>query len=152
MVIGDNPDLGVTLERTDVYASDSAGKVVIRIVNKGNTDIKFLNAKVIPNDNVKVIGADEVYVGKLDSDDFSTAEYDLYLKGKNSVKVAVEIAYKDSNNNEYKESREVEVKLYTNKEIKSFGIKKSNNIVWIAVALLAIGSAYFYIRRRRSRK
>ena len=91
IVIGDKPDLGVTLERTDVYTSENPGNVGLRLVNKGSPDIKFLNVKVLQNENVKVIGADEVYVGKLDSDDFSTAEFRLFVKGKGSVKIPVEL-------------------------------------------------------------
>ena len=152
IVVGDKPDLGVTLERTDIYTSGSSGSVVLRLVNKGSPDIKFLNVKVLQNDDVKVIGADEVYVGKLDSDDFSTAEFKLFVKGKENVKIPVQVTYKDTNNNEYKENRDVELRLYSNGEAKSFGIKKNNNFVWIVISLLAIGGIYYYYRRRRTKK
>ncbi|MBI2653514.1 LPXTG cell wall anchor domain-containing protein [Candidatus Woesearchaeota archaeon] len=151
IIVGDKPDLGVTLERTEVYTSGTAGNVVLRLVNKGNPDIKFLNVKVIPTENVKVIGADEVYVGKLDSDDFSTAEFRLYVKGKNLVKIPAQLTYKDSNNNNYKENREVELKLYGSSEAKNFGVKKNNGFGYIVAVLLVIGGAYYYFRRRKKK-
>ena len=152
IIVGDTPDLGVTLERTDVYTSDSTGNVVLRLVNKGNPDIKFLNVKVLQNDNVKVIGADEVYVGKLDSDDFSTAEFKLFVRGKDNVKIPVEVTYKDANNNNYKENREVELKLYSSSDAKNFGVKKNNNFMWVVVALLVIGVAYYFYRKKKGKK
>ena len=152
IIVGANPDLGITLERTDVYTSGSSGNVVLRLVNKGNPDIRFLNVKVLQNENIKVIGADEVYIGKLDSDDFSTAEFKLYVNGKNSIKIPVQVTYKDTNNNDYKENREVELKLYSSSEAKNFGVQKSNNTVWIIVALAVIAGAYYYYSRRRSKK
>jgi hypothetical protein len=148
IVVGDKPDLGVTLEKTEVYTSDSSGNIVLRLVNKGNPDIKFLNVKVLQNETVKAIGADEVYVGKLDSDDFSTAEFKLFVKGKDIVRIPVEVTYKDANNNYYKEKREVELKLYSSSQAKNFGIKKNNNFVWIAAVLIVIGASYYYYRKK----
>ena len=152
LVVGAPPDLGVTLERTDVYTSGTTGSVVLRLVNKGPVDIKFLNVKVLQNENVKVIGADEVYVGKLDNDDFSTAEFKLFVKGEDSIKISVEVDYKDTNNNNYKDTREVELKLYSSSEAKSFGVEKSNQLTWIVVAVLVIGAAYYYYRRKKRKK
>ena len=152
IVVGDNPDLGVTLERTEIYTSESTGNVVLRLVNKGNPDIKFLNVKVIQNENVKVIGADEVYIGKLDSDDFSTAEFKLYVKGKDIVKIPVQVAYKDANNNNYRENREVELKLYSGADAKNFGVKKNSSFGWIVTAALVIGVGYYFYKKRKSKK
>ncbi|MBS3097013.1 COG1361 S-layer family protein [Candidatus Woesearchaeota archaeon] len=149
IIVGDKPDLGVTLERTEIYTSKSSGSVVLRLVNKGNPDIKFLNVKVLQNENIKVIGADEVYVGKLDSDDFSTAEFKLFFNGKESAKIPVEIAYKDANNNDYKELREVELKLYSISEARDFGVKKGNSFGWIVVAVAAVAGLYYYFRKRK---
>ena len=152
IVVGDAPDLGMTLERTEVYTSGSSGSVVLRLVNKGPVDIKFLNVKVLQNENVKVIGADEVYVGKLDSDDFSTAEFKLFVKGKDSVKIPVEVTYKDTNNNNYKADEGVELKLYSSSEAKNFGVKKNNNYLWIVLLLVVAVVAYYYYRRRKPKK
>ena len=152
IVVGDKPDLGIALERTDVYTSGTTGSVVLRFVNKGSPDIKFLNVKVLPNENVKVVGADEAYIGKLDSDDFSTAEFKLYLSGKSSVKIPVKVEYRDTNNNEYSQTQEVELKLYSSSEAKLFGLEKTSSLAWIvAIAVLAIVCYYFY-RRRKSKK
>ncbi len=151
IVVGDTPDLGVTLERTEIYTSESSGNVVLRLVNKGNPDIKFLNVKILQNENLSVIGADEVYIGKLDSDDFSTAEFKLFVKGKDNVKIPIEVSYKDANNNNFKEKRKVELKLYKNSDAKNFGLKKSNSITWVIVAVLVIIVGYYYYRKRKNK-
>ena len=151
LVVGAAPDLGVALERTDIYTSGSSGSLVLRFVNKGPVDIKFLNVKVLQNENLKVVGADEVYVGKLDSDDFSTAEFKMFVKGKDNAKIPVEVTYEDTNNNNYKDTREVELKLYSSSEAKSFGVKKNNQYVWIVLVILVIGAAYYYYRKRKKK-
>lgn len=150
LVVGDKPDLGVTLERTEIYTPETPGNVVLRLVNKGNPDIKFLNVRVLQNENVKVIGADESYIGKLDSDDFSTAEFKLFLEGEDSIKIPVQVSYKDTNNNDYRENREVELKLYSNGEAKELGVKGGNGYAWIILTLAIIGIGYYYYRKRKS--
>ncbi|MBI2652815.1 LPXTG cell wall anchor domain-containing protein [Candidatus Woesearchaeota archaeon] len=151
IIVGDAPDLGVTLERTDVYTSGSTGSVVLRLVNKGAPDIKFLNVKVLQNENVKVIGADEVYIGKLDSDDFSTAEFKLFVKGKENVKIPVQVTYKDTNNNNYKSDKEVELRLYNSSEAKSFGVKKNNNFTLVVITAIIVGAGYYYYRKKKKK-
>lgn len=152
LVVGDKPDLGLTLERTEVYVPETPGNVVLRLVNKGNPDIKFLNVKVVQNENVKVIGADESYIGKLDSDDFSTAEFKLFLKGEGSVRIPVQVSYKDTNNNDYRENREVELKLYSDNEAKELGVKSGNGYMWMVIAAMIIIVGYYYLRKRSSKK
>lgn len=152
VIVGDKPDLGITLERTDIYTTKSSGSVVLRLVNKGAPDIKFLNVKVLQNENIEVIGADEVYVGKLDSDDFSTAEFKVFVSGKESVAIPVQVDYRDTNNNIYKENREVKLKLYSNSEAKSIGVKKNSSLTWIVLIIAAIVAGIYYYRKRKSRK
>ena len=152
IVVGDKPNLDVALERTDVYTSGSTGGVVLRLVNRGNPDIKFLNVKVLPSSNATVVGADEVYIGKLDSDDFSTAEFKIYVTGKNSVKIPVQLEYKDTNNNNYKENAEVELKLYSSSEAKNFGVRQSNSLAWTIVLIVALGIGYYLYRRSKRNK
>lgn len=152
VIVGDKPDLGVALERTEVYSSENIGNVVLRIVNMGTTDIKFLNAKVIQNENVLAVGADEVYVGKLDSDDFSTAEFKLFLKGENSVKIPIQLEYRDTNNNFYKENKEVELKLYSREEAKKLGLVSDSKMVWIISGVFILLLGYYVFRKIRKRK
>ena len=151
LIVGGSPDLDITLERTDVYTSGSTGSVVMRLVNKGPVGIKFLNVKVLQNENLKVLGADEFYIGKLDSDDFSTAEFRLFASGLGSIKVPVEVAYSDPNNNNYRQNKSITLKLYTDSEAKNLGLKSSNGYLWIFLLVLIAIAAYIFYRRKRNR-
>ena len=98
---------------------------------------------------MKAIGADEVYVGKLDSDDFSTAEFKLSVKGKGAANIPVEVAYKDANNNDYRETKEVELKLYSSSEARSLGVEKGSSFGWVVIVIAAAGAIYYYFRKRK---
>jgi hypothetical protein len=126
--------------------------VVVRVVNKGNPDIKFLNVKLNDADGFKVIGVNEAYIGKLDSDDFSTAEFKIFVNGKNKIKLPIQITYKDANNKNYIENKDVELKLYSNNEAKRLGLKKDNNILFVVIVLIGfIGVGYYYVKKKKSK-
>ncbi|MEK6808053.1 MAG: hypothetical protein AABY14_00030, partial [Nanoarchaeota archaeon] len=152
IVVGDKPEIGVSLERTEIFIAESTGLVVVRVVNKGNPDIKFLNVKLNDADGFEVIGANEAYIGKLDSDDFSTAEFKIFVNGKNKIKLPIQITYKDANNKNYIENKDVELKLYSNNEAKRLGLKKDNNILFVVIVLIGfIGVGYYYIKKKKAK-
>ena len=151
IIVGDKPNLDISLERTDVYTTDKPGLVVLRIVNKGTTDIKFLNLRVIRNENLMVIGAEEEYIGELESGDFSTADFRLIAKGSDKLKIPVSMTFRDSSNREFTDNREVVLQLYSTKEAQSLGILKSNNIGWVLLVSALIIVGYFIMRRRKKK-
>ena len=79
IVIGSKPDLSVTLDDSEIYQSNSAGEVVIKVVNKGVTDIKFANLRLLDGEGYDIITNSEVYLGNIDSDDFETADFKLFV-------------------------------------------------------------------------
>ena len=72
MVVGSEPDLSVLIDSATIYSSGQKGKVVVKFVNKGATDIKFLNARLEKSGGDDVLSSREVYVGSGGSCDFET--------------------------------------------------------------------------------
>lgn len=152
LVIGDIPDLTVNLESTDVYTKGGVGSVVLRFVNKGTTDVKFLNVQVKESESIEVIGSSEAYIGNLDSDDFSTEEFTLFVKeGDGEVTVPITIEYKDANNNNYLRDEEIALKLYSSSEAKKRGLTQGGGSGWIIMVLLVGGAGFWYYRKRKKR-
>jgi LPXTG-motif cell wall-anchored protein len=151
-VIGDTPDITVGLERTDIYTEGSVGSAVVRVVNKGTTDVKFLNVQLLPVEGVEIIGSSESYIGNLDSDDFSTAEFQLYVKDADGqVNLPVIVEYKDANNNNYKQELALPLKLYSSSQAKKISGNGNNTFIWVMV-LVVIGAGIWYYRRRKKKQ
>jgi hypothetical protein len=152
IMIGDTPDVTVGIERTDIYTKGSLGSVVVRVVNKGTTDVKFMNVELLPIEGVQVIGSSESYMGNLDSDDFSTAEFQLYVKdADDSVNLPIIVEYKDANNNNYKKEVSLQLKLYSSGEAKKFSGSGGGFPTWIVVLIIA-GAGYWYYRRKKKKQ
>src|SRR3989338_11090752 len=141
-VVGAKPDLSVTLDTTEVYEAKKPGEVVIKVVNKGVTDIKFANVRLMSSKDFRILSNDEDYLGNIDSDDYETAEFKIYVENKKDKKIIlpISIEYMDANNNEYKTEMNIEMPLYSTSEAKRFGLVNGNGTVGFFIAVLIVRS------------
>ncbi len=155
LIVGAKPDLSITLDTTEVYENKKPGDIAIKVVNKGVTDIKFANVRLMASKDYRILSNDEDYLGNIDSDDYETAEFKIYVENKKDKKIIlpVSIEYMDANNNEYKTEMNIEMPLYSTSEAKRFGLIDGNGTVGFFIAVLIVAAGLFAYRRwKRSRK
>ncbi|MFC1752660.1 COG1361 S-layer family protein [Thermoproteota archaeon] len=140
IVVGDEPEMDVVLESSDVYSKNTAGAISIKFVNRGITDIKFLNVKLQSSEEYEITSADLDYVGNVDSDDYESADFDIFLKepATDKVKLPISVMYKDSNNNDYSKDVELELKLLSEKE-RGVEKKSSMGLIIFVVIIIVVG-------------
>lgn len=142
VMIGSEPDLSFYIDSTTLYkGSGNVGTINIKIVNKGLSDVKFLNLNLEDTNYFEVISPGEVYIGNVDSDDYETAEYKVKIKRTKDggVVFPLKVSYKDATNTEYSEIKEVTLKLRSARDV---GVKQSNaGTIFIIIILIAL---YFY--------
>lgn len=155
LIVGAKPDLSVTLDTTEVYETKKPGDIAIKVVNKGVTDIKFANVRLMDSKDYRILSNDEDYLGNIDSDDYETAEFKIYVENKKDKKIIlpISIEYMDANNNEYKTDMNIEMPLYSTSEAKRFGLVNGNGTVGFFIAVLIVAAGVFAYRRwKRGRK
>ena len=155
LIVGAMPDLSITLDTTEVYETKKPGEVVIKVVNEGVTDIKFANVRLMASKDYRILSNDEDYLGNIDSDDYETAEFKIYVENKKDKKIIlpISIEYMDANNNEYKTDMNIEMPLYSTSEAKRFGLVNGNGTVGFFIAVLIVAAGLFAYRRwKRGRK
>ncbi|MBW2980385.1 COG1361 S-layer family protein [Candidatus Woesearchaeota archaeon] len=151
--IGDVPDLIVNIESSTIYQPNSLGEVVVKFVNKGLTDIKFLTAEVKQSVGYAVVSPEEVYVGNIDSDDYETAEFKLFVKKKGEeVKIPLSLEYMDSNNDEYNKLVVLSLPLYNSREAKQLGLAKGGGTGGLVIIVIIVVVGIFAYRKWKKRK
>ncbi|MBI4447381.1 hypothetical protein HY643_00220, partial [Candidatus Woesearchaeota archaeon] len=155
VLIGGKPDYVLNLETSELHKAGDAGSVVISISNSGPTQLKFLSIEIVPTDKYEVIGNNREYLGNLDSDDFETAEFKVYVKDavSEAAPLKLKIDYKDPYNKQHIDEKELELKLYTASEIRKFGLEEQGGWEWkdlwyAAIAVLVI----FFLREWKIEK
>ena len=77
-----NPDLVFSVN-TENPILNTKGKIILKIVNKGFYDARFLSVKIIP-EGYTLLSEAETYIGSVDSDDFETVTFDVLFKNLNT--------------------------------------------------------------------
>lgn len=156
LIVNAKPIIDVSVENS-VLIKGKSDKLNIKIVNSGLGGLKFLTIKVGSASGLKMVGSDSVYIGNIDSDDFDTAEFDIFVNenAPSSINLPLEISYRDSRNNEIKENKNLILRSYTNEEAIQLGLTTKNNTltyIGIAVGLVVIYLIYRGIKKRRKKK
>ena len=147
ITVGAEPKLMVVLDSTELTKSNNKGKVILKVINYGTTDVKFAMLKVLDGENFKKFTSGEQYIGNVDSDDYETVEFRVEASA-DSITIPVSLEYMDANNVQYSETRDVEITLYTPADL---GVVQSSTWVYVLVIIVLIG-AYIGYRKYKHKK
>ncbi|MBU1198611.1 MAG: hypothetical protein KKF46_07985 [Nanoarchaeota archaeon] len=148
LIVESFPDLSINIESNQAKTAGAKGIIEIKIVNKGFSDVKFLNVILSEGDQYEILSNPEVYVGKLDSDDYETADYTLQISklAKDKVMLPLTIDYRDANGKLFQ--REIELDFKVDKP-KSPVV---SIIIWIIIIIIIVGAIILIRKRRKKRR
>ena len=115
-----------------------------------HSNIKFLTARLQQTDEYVIVNSPESYIGKVDSDDYETAEFQLSLtkKADDTVELPVVMDYRDGNNKAYSKGVSLTLVRHTPAELGT----KSGGLGITIVVLLVIGAAGWFAWKRRKKR
>ncbi|MEK6835790.1 MAG: hypothetical protein AABX55_02090, partial [Nanoarchaeota archaeon] len=142
--------LDVILEDSDIVKVNDNGKIAVKFVNNGLTQIKFLKVTLQPSPAYEILSTNTVYIGGVDVDDFESEEFNIIPKIKNP-QLAFNINYRDANNNEFSETKSIILNVYTEEEAKQLGLVKRNVIYSIVIPILFILVIIFALAEKEER-
>lgn len=139
--IGDKPKYYIVINSIE---KDGLGeKINLIFVNNGPIDLKYFNVKIKDTSSFKVRGNNKIYIGDLDSDDYTSESFYASIKAS-KVEIPLEISYEDVLGREYKDSINITLD-------KSKVIEKAKTSYWpIAIILILVaGLAYYFYKKRK---
>jgi len=156
VIVNSEPILGVSVE-DGLFLKQQENEVDVKVINKGLSDIRFLDVRIKESVYFDLLSAEEIYIGDIDSDDFDSVEFKIYFK-KNSqeeINLPIEISYKDAMNNEYTENFVLPVKVYTRDKAIELGLieqSRTGLYIGIVVGLFVIYMIYKRIKKSRLKR
>ncbi|MBU0957427.1 MAG: hypothetical protein KKF56_01310 [Nanoarchaeota archaeon] len=153
LMISADPKIEVSIEDTLLIKGENSN-LNIRITNSGLGNAKLLSVRLNPSSGIKIVGLDNVYIGNIDSDDFDSSEFNIFVNenSPSNINFPITIKYRDSQNKEITENKNVVVRAYTQDQAVELGlISKSNTlmVVGVIVFLVLIYILYKSIKKRR---
>ena len=156
ITVNSEPIIGVSAE-DGLLLKGQENEVRVKVINKGLSDVKFLEVEIGSSTYYTILSQKEVYIGDIDSDDFDSADFSLYFKDNalSILNIPVSVSYKDALNNEYIEDFNLPVKVYTRKKAIELGLlEQSRTPIYAGVAggLVILYIVYRKIKKRRKLK
>ncbi|MBD3259323.1 hypothetical protein GF371_01695 [Candidatus Woesearchaeota archaeon] len=143
----------VEMETGEVFLPNTKGRIIAAFSNTGRGDINALNVKLLPSDKYSIITKDELYIGNLESDDYETAEFDIFVKKvTGNVPLKFQLEYKDSENTRFTDNIDLMLKVYSKREAARLGLIKGTNVVGIIIFLLIVAGIIYLIFRHYKKK
>ena len=143
--------LDLILEESELVKVNDKGTVTLKFVNSGLTQIKFLKVTLQDGLSYEILSPKSLYIGEVDIDDFETEEFLIISKIKNP-RLAINLEYTDSNNNEFKETKYLDLNVYSLEEAKQLGLIKTNFTgIWITFIMLVVLVIILYRIFRRKK-
>ncbi|RJQ21717.1 hypothetical protein C4580_02055 [Candidatus Woesearchaeota archaeon] len=150
MLVNAEPELSMTVDRTDFADKTSPGTATVKIVNKGVVNLKYVTITLGNHPSYEILSpSQEAYVGNLDSDDFETADFTIKPLTEQPT-LLVKVDFKDPYNVDYSKTYELPLRIITAKDLGE-GSSIAGPLVVLAV-LAAIGIWYYRRRRKRHAK
>lgn len=151
LLISSKPDLEFNIEEFDTFTKGSTGNVVVSISNTGSSDLKFMTLELLDGEGYTVLSTNKEYLGNVDSDDFETSSFDLYVS-EGDVDLNLQVSYKDAYNTEFVENVSLTLPVYDSAEIQLFGLNGNGSSYSWLFYLIIIVFAYFVIQGWRREK
>ena len=130
--------LDVIMEDSEIIKVNDQGAVTLKFINNGLTQIKFLKVTLQDSMYYEILSPKTLYIGEVDVDDFETEEFVIISKAKNP-RLVLNLEYTDSNNNEFKETKYLDLNVYSLEEAKQLGLIKTNFTgIWITFIVLVV--------------
>jgi len=155
LVISATPELHFEIKDNEIYSKKGMGEITVDIVNIGLTNLKFvtveLNEPLLESKKIfgytikewpefKLLSEDKIYLGDIEPDDDENVDFLLNLKSKDDfITLPLTLTYLDANNNEYTESVELEVEIYSMKELGM-----GNGSPWLTIFVIIVLAVYAF--------
>lgn len=149
LIMSAEPDLAMVVDSSEVSSPGSPGTVVLKVINKGIMDLKYLNARLVSTEQYDVLSpSNEEYIGNLDSDDFETIEFIIKPKVKD-IRLNVVVDYKDPYNKDYSKTYDLPLRVVSKAELGESKFPWGTAIIVLLVIAVVL---YWWYRRRKKKK
>ncbi len=145
LIVGAEPRLSATIDSIDYTPGKS--ELSFRIVNRGVTELKFVNAILGASDSYEILStSDEFYIGRLSSDDFDSISFTVaFDENAEEIVIPLSLDYLDANNREHLDNFELTMDMSSIRRMSS----QDAGAGWGMFLLLAAVIGGFLIYRRK---
>lgn len=155
---GGVPGIEVGLESFDIFSGGKRGTVTFHVINRGDLDVKYLVMELLPTEQYEIISPSRIYIGEMESDDFETAEFEIYVNENvaqdagQKIKLSTFIDYTDANDKKYSETLSNNLRVYSSNELSKMNLGPGTPSSQYLIMVLGAGVVLFFLYRHYKKK
>ena len=145
-------NLDLIVDSSELVQVGDKGKVSLKFVNDGLTQVKFLKVTLQESPLYTIVSPQTAYIGEVDVGDFETEEFTIIPIIHNPILV-LDLEYNGAANHRFTETKLLQLKVYSSEEAQQLGLTAEKN--WYstaAVAVIILIAAILFYRKFRKRK
>lgn len=152
VIIGGKPELNVGINQMELLKPGQRNTISLRIVNRGFGDASFVQLLINETENFELLSPRSTYLGNMKSDDYQTAEYNLFVDNDaESLRIPVTLDYRTSRGEQI-DTEKLDLKLYNPSEISRFTPGSGGSPIFLVILLLLVAAGVYYWRRRKKKR
>ena len=155
IIVNSEPELKISLEDSVILTKGKENNLVLKIINSGLSDVKFLYANVNDMNGLKFLSEKKKYLGDIDSDDFDSVDYKVSVSSNapNTITLPIILTFMDATNKEFTRTENLILKTYSLKEARKLGlVEKSKLTSYFVVFILILGYVVYRFLKKRKLK
>ncbi len=127
----------------------------LKVSNIGDSEIKSVWFELDDTEDIHMLNVqNKQFIGSLDSDDFSSVQYNVYVSAISEYnkieELPIKVYFKDSFNNNQLIEENVSIKIYSNEASQTFQKQGNGDFFIILIILVVIaGAGYWYFKKRK---
>lgn len=155
---GGTSKIEVGLEDADVFSAGTKGTATVHIINRGLLNTKFLIVELMSSADYEIISPSRIYIGELESDDYDTADFTIFIKEKvaandtETINLPVLVEYSDANDKEYSETFDVPLKVYSKTDLTRMQLVPDKSAAMKQVFMIIAVLAFLFLAYRWYKK
>jgi hypothetical protein len=147
LTVGGDPQLEAGITNDEVL-TQGRNTVNLRVVNRGYGTAGFVQATLQDSDRYRILSPETVYLGEMTSDDYQTAEFEIFVEKAGELSMPLQLDYSDDGSQS--ETEQINTEVYSQQQMEQYGLASGSNMLPIVLVVLAlIGGIYYWRRRRR---
>ncbi|MDP3640617.1 MAG: hypothetical protein Q8R53_05475 [Nanoarchaeota archaeon] len=139
------------LEKSELRTINEPGEVTVKIVNSGLSAVTFLKVTLLESPAYGILSPAQRYIGDVDVGDFETEEFTLLAKAEDPI-LALELEYRDAQNQRFTTSALLEVPVYSAEEAQQLGLVKKSTLLPIILVIFGLAGAVMIYKKLRKKK
>lgn len=152
-IIGEEPKIELSLEKSEILKSGDYGNIEIAVINRGSCEVKLLKVSLEENEDFKILSPKkDFYIGSVSPDDYEIFDIKGFVESKKeNIEIPLLLEYVDENKNQYRERKKISLRLYSSNELSRYSVNNNINIIFFII-VLSVAIYFLYKRRKKNRR